>query len=306
MSPATKKAITIICLLGLIVLAVFGILDIALGTAGLDRLDNFNDVYLEEAFDKALTGFLILSAIKSGLAIVEGSEVGVGFSLELGDAVQPLYDYVDIAWRAAMAGGAIIAMMQLALKGVALVNHWVLAIVLSVVLATILVQWIRPGAMGTWRTLRAWARWGLSLCVIMYLILPLSVSLAAQLSKRLTAPIIATSHDEFREIGDTLSPETLNQRFFKGMDTTGMGLLDIKGRLSSMNQGIKELVAYLKTRSEHMAALTLKLVAAYLFDCILFPLFFGIVLMTLLKTGISQLFDLGWSGADTNRNPNIS
>lgn len=287
-----KASLKTLILIALIALAVTGILDRAFRQAGLAALARANQAYLDTAFDKALAGFLLLSGIKSGLAIVEGSEVGVGFSLEIGDVVQPLYDYVDIAWRAAMAGGTIIVMMQLALGGVDLVDHWVLALVLTVSLAGHLIRWVRPQAGGFYNAIMAFGRWGLTFCVILYLIMPLTVTLAAQLSKRLTAPLIEASHIELKELGETLTPEGLNERFFDDLDASGLSTLDIKSRLNAMRQGVRELVAYLQSKSEHMAALTLKLIAAYMFDCIIFPLFFGIILMTLLKTGVGQLFEL--------------
>ena len=292
MSPGVKASLKTVILAGLIILSVTGILDRGLGKAGLDPLARSNQLYLNAAFDKALAGFLILSGIKSGLAIVEGSEVGVGFSLELGDAVQPLYDYVDIAWRAAMAGGTIIVMMQLALSGVTMIDHWVLALVLTLILAGHLIHWIWPKTGGLHNVIKASSHWGLTLCVILYLILPLAVTMAAHLSKRLTAPMIETSHTRLSELGDTLTPESLSKRFLGDVATSGLATLDIKAKLSHMGHAVKELMAYLKTEGEHMAALTLKLIAAYVFDCILFPLFFGIILITLLKTGVGHLFEL--------------
>ena len=88
-----------------------------------------NHRYLDESYDRALEGFLVLSAVKSGLAVIEGSEVGIGFSLEVGDLVQSVYDYVNIAWKTVLAGGTILLITRLALDGVTLVDHWVLALV---------------------------------------------------------------------------------------------------------------------------------------------------------------------------------
>jgi hypothetical protein len=292
MAHGVKASLKTAVLVVLIALACTGILDRGLRKAGLSTLARANDAYLDTAFDKALAGFLILSGIKSGLAIVEGSEVGVGFNLELGDAVQSLYDYVDIAWRAAMAGGAIIVMMQLALDGVAMVDHWVLALVLTVFLAGHLIRWLRPKSVGTINIISAFGRWGLTFCVILYLVLPLAVTMAAHLSGRLTAPLIETSHVQFRELGETLSPEVLNNRFFGDLATSGLATLDIKKKINTMSRGVKELMTFLKTESEQMAGQTLKLIAAYLFDCILFPLFFGIILITLLKSSVGQFFEL--------------
>lgn len=292
MPPAVKTSLKTIILIGLIFLSAAGILDRGLHKAGLGALARSNQNYLDTAFDKALAGFIILSGIKSGLAIIEGSEVGVGFSLELGDAVQPLYDYVDIAWRAAMAGGTIIVMLQLALKGVTMIDHWALALVLAVLLVGQLIRWMLPRADGLHYVVKASGRWGLTLCVILYLVLPLAVTMAAHLSKRLTAPMIETSQTRLKGLGDSLSPESLSDRLLGDTATSGLATLDIKNKLRTMGREVKALIADLKTESEHMAALTLKLIAAYLFDCILFPLFFGIILMTLLKSGVGYLFEL--------------
>ncbi|MBI5897208.1 MAG: hypothetical protein HZB24_14795, partial [Desulfobacterales bacterium] len=84
-----RRTALIVVLIGFAVLAATGVLDRGMGWCGLDRLARANDGYLDRAFDRALAGFLLLSGIKSGLAIVEGSSVGVGVQVELGDAVQP-------------------------------------------------------------------------------------------------------------------------------------------------------------------------------------------------------------------------
>jgi hypothetical protein len=284
-----------VILVALIALAVTGVLDRGLGYGGLGALERSNQEYLSGAFDKALAGFLMLSGIKSGLAIVEGSEVGVGFSLEVGDAVQPLYDYVDIAWRAAMAGGTILVMMQLALKGVMLVDHWVLGATLALFLLSLMMHWLWPQALARFNIFRRCGRWGVTLCVMLYIVLPLSVTLAAQLSQHLTAPLIEASHTRLKALEQNLSPQIINERFFGGQADADLFSLDIKGKLNAMGQGIKALAAYLKTEATQMAALTLKLIAAYVFDCILFPIFFGIILMTLIKSGVSQVFELSWT-----------
>ena len=63
-----------------------------------------------------------------------------------------------------------------------------------------------------------------------------------------------------------------------------------------MGQGVKALMAYLKLETGRIAALTIKLVAAYLFDCIVFPLFFGLILMTVIKSTVRYMFELDRTG----------
>jgi hypothetical protein len=299
--PALKKCTLCLLLIALAVLSAADLLNPALEKAGMGRLHRFNERYLDDAFQKALTGFVILSGIKSGLAVIEGSEVGVGFNLQVGDVVQPLYDYVDIAWRAAMAGGGVIAVMQMALKGLRLIDHWFLAVWLLLLLAGYATEWFYAGQTKRWQPgLRNLTRLGANLTIAVYLLLPLTVTAAAALSARITGPVITQSHEELRQFGKTLAPDNLIRQFV-GQDEAGMGLLDIKARLSQVGDGLKAFTAFLTLQTEHMAGLILTLLAAYLFDCILFPLFFGLILMTLLRSGIAYLFDLHGRTASTGR-----
>ena len=288
-----KRTLVTILLLAAIVLAARGVIDRGLGWCGLNRLTETNARYLDRAFDSALAGFMILSGIKSGLAIVEGSSVGVGVNVELGDVVQPVYDYVDIAWRAAMAGASVIALMQLALQGLAMVDHWALALFFLMWIIAWLAAGLWPRRFQRHAILKAGVRFTATLCLALYLLLPLTISGASLISQRITQPLHDSSQAQFETLGTALSPEGLYRRFFpEGEDADETSPFDFKGKISKMGREVKALAAFLKLETEHLAATTLKLIAAYLFDCILFPLFFGLILMTMLKSGVRYLFEL--------------
>lgn len=276
-----------------VLLSAFGLVDRGLNKCGLGYLDQTNANYLDSAFDKSLAGFLLLSTIKSGLAVIEGSEVGIGFSLELGDIVQPVYDYVDIAWRAALAGGSVIVGMQLALKGLRFIDHWALTFLGLILVGYYLAMWSLPQKARLHNGFKEATRFAVTLCVALYLLLPLSVTGAAALSQKITRPMVETSHEELKAIGSTLSPEHIGQHFMAGSDGQGFSAMDLKAALANAGRGVQALVTFLKTETEHLAALTIKLVAAYLFDCLLFPLFFALIFLTLLKNGMRYFFDFG-------------
>ena len=139
-----KRWIMIIALVGVTAVSAAGYTDHALNWIGTRHLERANTTYLDDAFDKSLTGFLLLSSIKSGLAVVEGSQVGIGFNLELGDIVQPVYDYVDIAWKTALAGGTVILLTRLVIKAVALIDHWCFALALFAILISLIFKWFFP------------------------------------------------------------------------------------------------------------------------------------------------------------------
>ena len=102
-----KPCIAFLLFVG-IIFAVTGHIDRFLGSFGLAKINQLNEHYLEESFDKAFRGFLVLSAIKSGVAVLEGSEVGLGFNLEVGDIVQSIFDYVDTAWKTTLAAATVL------------------------------------------------------------------------------------------------------------------------------------------------------------------------------------------------------
>ncbi len=293
MGGFVKRGFIVAGLLSALVLSAVGLLDRGLDAAGLKYLTQTNSRYLDNAFQKSLSGFLLLSSIKSGLAVVEGSEVGVGFSLELGDVVQPVYDYVDIAWKAALAGGSIIVGMQLALQGLRLVDNWVLAGLLLALLLQLLIAWYRPN----WRRLHAGCiaavRLSTSMALALYLLLPLSVTGAAALSDHITRPMIEASHEQLRQIDKQIKPQHLDQEVLADMAAEGLSQPSLKTRLADTATGIRMLITFLKTQTEKVAALSLRLIAAYVLDCILFPLFFGLVFMTMVRSGVRYFFEIG-------------
>lgn len=68
--------------------------------SGYAALSREAEAVVDGATAQNLAAFASVSAIKTGLAIVEDSSVGVGFQIQLGDAVQAVYDYVDFVWEA--------------------------------------------------------------------------------------------------------------------------------------------------------------------------------------------------------------
>ncbi len=71
------------------------------------------DARLDASLARNATSFAALSGLKGMLAVIEGSSVGVGFQLELGDLVQPAYDYLDLVWRAFLAALALLGFFEL-------------------------------------------------------------------------------------------------------------------------------------------------------------------------------------------------
>lgn len=73
-----------------------------LRVSGYDLLTRQAEAVVDDVTAQNLAAFVAVSAVKTALAIIEDSSVGVGFQLEVGDAVQAVYDYVDFVWEALM------------------------------------------------------------------------------------------------------------------------------------------------------------------------------------------------------------
>ena len=54
--------------------------------------------------ERQSASFLLVSTLKSSLAVIEGSDIGIGFRLEVGDIVQSTYDLVDFTWKILLYG----------------------------------------------------------------------------------------------------------------------------------------------------------------------------------------------------------
>ena len=278
-------ALVMVVALAGIVLVATGLMDRALARAGLGELDRANHHYLDESYNSALEGFLLLSAIKSGLAVIEGSEVGIGFNLQVGDLVQSVYDYVDIAWKTVLAGGTILFMTRLALDGVAMTDHIVMMLAFFSMLMLAAGRCFFPDRKGMARFLRSVTATCTFLTILLYLVLPLAIYAASRLSERITRPLIQQSYDAFGQVSRTFTQEAAEDNFGgegKGTSAieTVMGVADRYERLKSR---LRELEVYLGEQGKNLAGTTFQLIAAYLFDCVIFPLAFAAVLILFIK-----------------------
>ena len=277
-SIPTRRILIVGLLIVGIVLTALGFTDRLLGICGLDRLSSKNEAYLESSQERSLRTFAVLSTIKVGLAIVEGTEIGVGFGLEVGDVVQAAYDYVDIAWRTVLAAGVILLGTTLLLETASLLDHWLLVLALVTVTLTVVTHGSPPRLPRIHRTLRELALFMTVLSTVFYLILPLSVSGGAYLSRKITAPLI-------EEAESGLS--TLREELFSEDYTTDDG---IRSRWNQTKAHLNQMGSYLKEKASELVVWILKLIAGYLFDCLFFPLALFLLLIWFTRAAAKGLF----------------
>jgi len=283
-NPFTRTIIALF-LFAAAVPAATGHLDILIEKSGGAILSDANDAYLSDSFDRSLKGFLVLSAIKSGVAVLEGSEIGIGFNLQVGDVAQSVYDYIDVAWRTALAGGTVLLLIRLILQSMELIDHWCLFALLLVAGSLSLSNWFFPKEKRINRYLKECLLFVSVLTAAFYIILPISIAGAAFLSKQITQPLVEEAQQGFESLQEELSPHALNERFFPDSqgDDSLWSRLDFKAKLQNSRDAIVQMAEYLKEITKDFAVWTIKIIAGYLFDCIIFPLAFFVVVYIFTK-----------------------
>lgn len=234
--------------------------------AGMRQLNQSNSEYLEKAFKQSITTFGVLSALKVGLAIIEGTEVGVGVNVEVGDAVQAAYDYVDIAWRVVLLSSAVLLGTQYLIQLAGIADDWLLAGALLFLLLSMLIKhWLSSNH----RIKKIVTEIGLALWTLMiacYLILPLAVGTGQLISRHITAGGIEESEAKLSHMQTVLFPEEAQQSKSK-----------LWNKVSQIKNKIQQIGQILTQQTSQLIVWILKLIAGYIFDTLIFPLLlFGI------------------------------
>ncbi|MEX2606559.1 MAG: hypothetical protein WD708_04370 [Kiritimatiellia bacterium] len=252
-------------------LAFRGTLDPLIQQLGSSALREQNETYLTDTFEKALVGFGVMSGLKAGLAVIEGStggvSAGISLHLQVGDVVQSAYDYVDIAWRTLLAGCISLLCMQYLLQAAALVDAYVLGVCLILLGFLWGLRGFRQSITGFHQVLRDGCMLSVFAVLVVYLLLPVSIWSAARLSEHITRGSILSAQKGFAETSARLFPESEEQ---------GEGLM---ARVKQIPDRIEFIAHQLKQRGSDMALWTIQLIAGYLFDCILFPLGMFVILL---------------------------
>jgi hypothetical protein len=290
-----RRPVFILILLAGVIIAAYGYIDRSFQWLGMGKISKSNEAYLKDSFDKSVTGFLVLSGIKSGLAVLEGSEIGVGFNLEVGDLVQSVYDYVDIAWQTSLIGGTVILLTLLLLKSADMIDHWSLALLFFTVFVSYGINWYAPKFARTSRLIRETIFYLIVFTVTLYLIVPFSITGAAYLSEKITRPIIEESHKSFESIKEEFSFENINKKLLADEENKEKGSwlseFNLKAKWNRLSERIKQLSNYFKEKTKNIAIWTIQLIAGYLFDSIIFPVTFFILLFVVTKSVILFIFE---------------
>ena len=293
-------------------------IEVLLSGAGFGKINAAAHERLEAQRDQALKGFLLLSALKVGLAVLRSSEVGLILNVRIGDLAVAVYDYVNFGWKVLLAAVAYYYMAGYLLQLASTVNIWFLWAALVSITAWLLILDLRPGSQ---RLRAALARAGTAasvLALLLYLGLPLSFIGAGWVSAHITGEPILEANRLYEDMGENM-PSLVDEKTAGGptSNASEVGTASVTvpfpydgadpllaitqapdenggrpGFLAGLVSGekLKELRDYLKERSRALASAVLRQTAAYLFNIVLFPL----LMVAVLYFGCRYLISLSW------------
>ena len=148
----------------------------------------------DASIDRNMLTFASVSGIKAVVALLEGSSVGVGFDLEVGDLVQPAYDYIHFIWSVFLWALLLLSLYKLLMETELLGLGFLL----------IGVGFILGGAanFARWR-LAPWRRWARLFVVVGLLfayLLPLSLMATEFISERYLARAKAANAERIAQV----------------------------------------------------------------------------------------------------------
>jgi hypothetical protein len=250
---------------------------------GVQQMVDANDEYLSGSLKKSGVAFGSLSAVKAGVAVIEGStvgvEAGVTADVQLGDAVQSIYDFIDMAWKITFFSSATLFLVRVILQQIAAFGPPVMMIAFvsgAVILA------VRNRNRNAWMLsgiFRRVFRFFLLCTVGIYIALPLTVGAARFLSYKITQPAIAEGMQAFEDLQQETSSESMNERLFPPDEK-------LRDKLA-LTRKLRETGAWCSSLSLRLFDKGIRFCAGVLFDCLIFPGALVLTVWMILRKGLA-------------------
>jgi hypothetical protein len=271
--------------------AFWGYLDNALQYP-LMKLKKENDEYLSDSFDDSLKAFTVMSGIKAVIDIVEGSTVGgelfVKANAEVGDIVQPLYDFINITWKTLLLSCFILYGIQLILDTVVLVDSWLLIFILCIATLTFLMSWFFSHIYRLKKAMYDMLAFSILIFLIVMYLLPISIWGASMLSNAITAAPVQEAVKGFSNVESELGRGKFSSAR-SGGESVWERIKDVK----EIPDNIRNIINYTARKGEKLLVWAIHLVTGYMLDLIVFPI--GIFLLLIWFTKIVWKRILGYN-----------
>jgi len=234
---------------------------------------------IDETLERDTLTFLVITGIKTSLAMIEGSNVGVGFELQVGDVVQPAYDYVDFFWRAFLYAFMVLGFYQLLLETEMLLLGLVLAGIGIVFLGIHLLVTIPQ------IDLRLWGRRCFLAGVLIAYVAPLSLIATDSLSDRYTSTLKEKHYATISAFDNQLQGSAVQFLALKNQ----ISILQPSASIENMQNGMLRIVNSIGETFKLSLLAFLYYVLIILFELLFFPLLSAVVLYKFTLFALGRL-----------------
>jgi hypothetical protein len=282
----TMRIAMVLALAFLSFAAAIGKLQRVVGVLGPDEIEARDQRYLRETLHKSTAAFVTTSVIKGGIDVIQSvtgdaQPGGIRVTAKIGKVADAVDDDVDVLWAATFTSCVTTEGMRLALPASRTLASSVLFATTLIALFSLISSWSLSGRYRIRTTLRDLTTTGIVATLALYYLLPLSILGASILSRDITAPIHEDAQSQLRNLEQEL----------KFVDNE-----DWRTRIRELPGRVSHAAAYVANSGKDLVKWTFKEIAAYFFDCIIFPLsvFFllyrltrGIVVYAISRTTIA-------------------
>lgn len=251
---------------------------------------------IDETLDRDMVTFLVITGIKMTLAMIEGSSVGVGFEIQVGDIVQPAYDYVDFFWRAFLYAFMVLGFYKLLLETDLLL--------LGIVVVGI--GFVLFGAGIIARTpqidLRRWGRRCVLIGILVAYVVPLSLIMTELLSDRYTSTIKEKHAETIDGFHSEVEASALEFLALKNQ----ISILQPGKTLDDLQSGMLRIVTSIGETFRLSLLAFLYYVLIILFELLFFPLLSAVILYKFTVFALGRVFDTPRPPAPTPVHPPVT
>lgn len=200
MNPKARRGGQVV---GGVVLIVLGLAFIAFPPVvqeviGYSALNRAAVAQVDAAIGRNMVTFASVSGIEAVVALIEGSSIGVGFDLEVGDLVQPAYDYIHFIWSVFLWALLLLSLYKL------LMETELLGLGFLLIGVGFILGGAANFARGRFAPWRRWARLFIVVGLLFAYLLPLSLMATEFISDRYLARAKAANAERIREVQDQL------------------------------------------------------------------------------------------------------
>lgn len=238
----------------LLILALTGVLENTGGMAA-GKIIRANDAFLESSIESTVHLMIPIGVAKGAVDVIEGSSAVV----EFGDIVQPLLDYLDIAWRILLVSLILSTAGKYILLGSAPVANACLIISICFYFVHLTIRRFYPRGTNVHECCRKLAAFYFLGALLFAVLLPLTVFITSHLSGAITEPLRGAVARSFDNIGAHFNLESI---------TSQSGFLD---KADAIKNKAAELIKFSGQSVAVVAASVAKLAVVKILEGIVFP-----------------------------------